>query len=97
MTHTSHQRSRPGSGLYFSIVDRTEHPTLVRRRDSLRQVFALAEIPVEHRHQADGAARQWHQDVLVGRMLRAGGVGVWNPDRGHPESVREDLAPARAT
>jgi hypothetical protein len=34
VTHTSHQRSRPGLGLHFSIVDRTEHPTSVRRRGS---------------------------------------------------------------
>jgi hypothetical protein len=55
LTHASHQ-SRPGSGLHFSIVGGTEHPTSVGRRGPLRQAFALAYIPVEPRHRADGAA-----------------------------------------
>ena len=36
------------------------------------------------------------QGKLAGRMLRAGRAGVRDPDRGHPESVREDLVAERA-
>jgi hypothetical protein len=42
----------------------------------------LAEIPEQARHDAKRLLRHGEQNVLVGRMLRAAGIGMRHPDGG---------------
>src|SRR6185312_4034833 len=45
----------------------------------------LAEIPEQPRHEAERLFGHREQDVLIGRMLRAAGIGMRNPDRRYAE------------
>jgi hypothetical protein len=40
----------------------------------------LTNVPVEAGHELQRAVRVRQQQVLVGAVLRAGGVGMWDPD-----------------
>src|SRR5436305_14890017 len=56
----------------------------------------FAEIPKQAGHDAERFLGEVKQDVLVGRMLRTGGIGVRHPDRRQTERIGEHVIGQRA-
>src|SRR5258708_9368364 len=62
----------------------------------LQGVRHLAQIPEQTRHDAKRLLGDREQDVLVGRVLRAAGIGVWHPDRRQAKAVGNHIVGQRA-
>ena len=61
-----------------------------------RRNAGLAEIPEQSRHRAEPLAHDRRQHVLVGRVLRASGIGMRHPDRAQAEHVGEGVVGQRS-
>jgi len=66
-----------------------------RRVDSNRHP-CFAEVPVNAAHDGQRLARYRGEQVLVGGVLRAAGVGMWHPHRRQSEIDSEDVVRQRA-
>src|SRR5271170_7113058 len=80
--------SRAASGSVAGAVSAISNP--------FQRARHLTEIPVQAGHDAERFLGDVKQDVLVGRMLRAAGIGMRHPDRRQPERVGEHLVGQRA-
>src|SRR6266542_3479123 len=71
-----------------------------RRLEHLRSEplakIGLAEIPEQSRHHTEPLARDRREQVLVGRVLRASGIRVRDPDRAQTEHVGEAVVRQRS-
>ena len=51
------------------------------------RTLQLSDVPEQPGHQVERFLRHREQDVLIGRMLGAAGIGMRQPDRGYVETI----------